>query len=748
MKAMKVRSHVVLLALAVLVPYVLFSVAVLHELLTAERKAALRSMQELARASVNVMDRELTFALATAQTLGTSRNLQEGNFEAFYAQAKSANKNSRIQAALLDEQGQQLFNTVRPYGIRIPAPSALSRNRVRSVIAGGQPVYSDLIKGSATGKFVLSVELPVRIQDGRTFVINEWMFSEHLVNLLPKKDIPPSWLIAVFDKQGITIARNIHPEKFVGEPPLPERLKTILAGFQGVSRAYTRDGMEMYGAWERSSITGWTVGVGVPVAEIEDVAARSVALTAAGFLVALLLAIAGAVMFSRRLIAAIGQASAAAQLLPDYKIPPVVDLRVAEMNQLQMSLHRAGELLLAAEELKQQSLEEARAARLRAEEAQQIAEHQNRSKDDFLAMLGHELRNPLAAIASGVTMLNMPATNGERLAKVKAIIQRQTQHLSRLVDELLDAHRVLNGKIALAPVSLDLKSAVESCLASFEARGAMRTHRLDAALSSAVIQADPTRLEQMVCNLVDNALKYTPEGGHIRVSVDVEGDSAMLMVADEGIGLSPELLKNAFDVFVQGKVINRTKGGLGVGLAVVDSLAKQHGATLTARSPGVNKGSTFILRFPLNASAVPSTTPYSPAKAVGDSRILVIEDNRDVRETVVLMLSEHGFTVHAVGDGKSGIDAARAMQPDVALVDIDLPDMSGYEVAAALRTNDKTAGIGLIAVTGYGQATDREKAYAAGFDKHFVKPTPIEVLVEAIDTLVRQGSEKTACMDK
>ena len=741
-ESMKVRSHIALLVVAILLPTVLFSAVVLNMLLTAEREAALRSMQELARASVNVMDREATFAMATAQTLSTSRNLYDGRFDAFYDQARAANQNRNIHAALIDQTGQQIFNTVRPYGTRIAAPNALARERVRKVIEGGKPVYSDLIKGSATGKYVVSVEFPVIVRDGRRFVVNEWMYSDQLNRILPTRNIPASWLISVFDKKGMTIARNISPEKFIGLPPRAERRKTILEGFEGISRAYTRDGIEMYGAWDRSDITGWTVGIGVPVSEIERTAVHTVALTAAGFVIAVLFAVGGAVLFSRRLVSAIDQASAAAASLPEYQVPAVVDLRVDEMNRLQLALHQAGNMLVAGEAVRQQSLEEAKHARVHAEQAQKIAEEQNKAKDDFLAMLGHELRNPLAAIASGVTLMNMPGIDSERTAKARAIIQRQTQHLTHLVDELLDAHRILNGKITLGRKPVDLKAAVEACMASFEARGATKTHRVEANLASAMIEADPTRLEQMVANLVDNALKYTPAGGTVTVSVRVEDGAAVLEVADTGIGLSPELLERAFDVFVQGQVVNRAKGGLGIGLAVVHSLAKQHGAALTAASPGINQGSSFTLRFPL-ATLAPAAAPMQAGRAMaGSARVLVIEDNRDVREMMFLMLSQHGFAVQVAEDGHSGIAAARASAPDLALVDIDLPDMSGYEVAARLRQDAATAAIKLVAVTGYGQAMDREKAFDAGFDRHLTKPVPIEELVATINGLI--GSAATS----
>ncbi|WEF33483.1 hybrid sensor histidine kinase/response regulator [Pseudoduganella chitinolytica] len=717
-----------LLVLVVLIPTILFSVLALDVLLTAERKAALRSMQELARASVNVMDREMTFATATAQTLSTSHVLLAGDFRQFYQQARAANNRPGIQAALLDETGQQLFNTVREYGSPIAPPGPVAQARIRSVLAGGVPVYSNLIKGSATGKFVVSVEQPVRLRDGRRIVVNEWMFAEHLNRLLPAQNVPASWLIAVFDKQGITIARNRHPEKFVGLPPRPERLRTILAGFEGVSRAYTRDGIEMYGAWERSELTGWTVGVGVPVAEIEKTAAQSVALLAAGFVIAILLAMGSALLFSRRLLKSIRHVSAAADLLPRYEIPPIIDLGVEEMNRLQRSLHDAGTLLAAAEQGRQEHLAEALRAR-------QVAEEQNRSKDEFLAMLGHELRNPLAAVVSGATLLDQAAGDRTQVARIATIIGRQSRHLAKLVDDLLDAHRILSGKVTMQRVPLDLAKAVETCLAGFEARGAMQTHRIDADLVAVTIEGDPTRIEQMISNLVDNALKYTAQGGTVTLTVRREAAQAVLSIADNGIGMPPELLEKASDVFVQGQVVSRAKGGLGIGLAVVKSLAIQHGGTLEARSAGIGQGSVFTLRFPATTAAPATGASVACGMGAGSS-VIVVEDNRDVREMMVLMLTTQGFSVQAAENGRRGLALARRVQPVVALIDIDMPDMSGHEVARQLKADPATASIRLIAVTGYGLPTEKADAVNAGFDRHLTKPVLLEHLTDCIRQLI------------
>lgn len=564
------------------------------------------------------------------------------------------------------------------------------------------------------------------------------LYAGRLSELIPKNGIPNSWLISVFDRDGVTIARNIDGDKFVGELPFEKQRKAVLSGYEGSSRGAVRGGMEVYGYWYRSPTTGWTVAVGVPVTEVHRAAIRSVSLTILGFVVAIIVAALGAILVSRRLVSAIQRVAESAHLLGASRVPPVENLRVTEMNELQRSLHQAGLMLAESEAGRARHLEDCEKARAAAEQAQAVAEQQNKSKDEFLAMLGHELRNPLAAIASGVTVLNLPNVSNELSAKTKTIISRQTKHLTYLVDELLDAHRILSGKITLMKSPVDLQAAVQNCLAAFEARGATLRHQLTVNASSALIEADPTRVEQIIGNLVDNAVKYTPEGGSILVQVKTEGEVAIFSVADTGIGISAELLPKAFDVFVQGKVINRIKGGLGIGLAVVNSLVKQHGATLTAESPGPGLGSTFTVHFPLLQQGKSNPALSQPYVASMKTKVLVIEDNHDVREMTCAMLSEFGFQVVSADNGRAGIDSAKMNMPEVALVDIDLPDMSGYEVAARIREDERLADMQLIAVTGYGQLSDKEKALACGFDVHIKKPVNVSDLITAINDFNRR----------
>jgi PAS domain S-box-containing protein len=362
-------------------------------------------------------------------------------------------------------------------------------------------------------------------------------------------------------------------------------------------------------------------------------------------------------------------------------------------------------------------LQRERAARTDAEAA-------SRAKDEFLAMLGHELRNPLAAIANASQVLEEGVGADAPEGRLIAIVARQAQHLSRMVGDLLDVSRVSSGKINLSPEFVDLRDVAERAVAAFREAGRVARHDLSVSVQSVVVRGDPTRLEQIVWNLLDNALKYTPPGGqvHLGVSRDEEG-VATLRVRDTGVGIAPELLPHIFDLFVQGRrSIDRAEGGLGLGLTLVRRLVEFHGGTVMASSDGAGKGSEFIVRVPAvmgSSARAPHEGGASPPRP---QRILVVEDNADAREALVLLLESWGHQVTQAADGLSGLEVARSAPPDVALIDVGLPGIDGYALARELRGVPDCAAVRLIALTGYSRAQDRERGRAAGFDTYLVKP--------------------------
>ncbi|MFP2933060.1 ATP-binding protein [Pyxidicoccus sp. 3LG] len=373
-----------------------------------------------------------------------------------------------------------------------------------------------------------------------------------------------------------------------------------------------------------------------------------------------------------------------------------------------------------------------------AEAARAEAEAANRAKDQFLAMLGHELRNPLSAITSGVKVLAL-ARDDARRERTRALVERQSLHLARLVDDLLDVARVSTGRITLQKSAMDLGECVRRAVAALESSGRTQAHQVEVDLEPAWLDGDESRLGQVVTNLVSNALKYTPDGGRVRVRVRAEAEHGMLEVTDTGMGLTPEVLPRVFELFFQADhTLDRSQGGLGVGLTLVKRLVELHGGTVQARSEGASHGSTFTVRLPRGAVVTLSQARTGAVAPVPGRRILLVEDHVDSRHVVRELLEEDGHTVFEAEDGPSGLTKARELRPDVVLLDIGLPGLDGYEVARTLRASEHGRGPLLIAVTGYGQREDRARAMQAGFDEHLVKPVDLARLRQALQVRERQ----------
>ncbi|MED5618923.1 hybrid sensor histidine kinase/response regulator [Ideonella sp. BN130291] len=371
----------------------------------------------------------------------------------------------------------------------------------------------------------------------------------------------------------------------------------------------------------------------------------------------------------------------------------------------------------------------------------------NQRKDEFLAMLSHELRNPLAPIRNAVEVIRRVAPPDAKLIWATDVTDRQVNHLTRLVEELLDVARISQGKIVLQQEALDLQTvlshSVETARPLLDARG----HRLQVQVPPQPVwlRGDFARLSQVVSNLLNNAAKYTPEGGSIQLMLTAEDGQAQISVRDNGIGIEPELLPNVFELFEQGKrSLDRSQGGLGIGLTLVQRLVQLHNGTVVARSAGQGHGSEFVVTLPCLSEVQPTepvTTSSQAGAQAGACRVLVVDDNLDAADTVAMYLEIEGHVVQTVADGQQALTSAATFHPDVVVLDIGLPLLDGYQVARRLRGMVPTREALLIALTGYGQKGDKQQAEEAGFDCHLVKPADPRLLADMISQW-RRGTER------
>jgi len=429
-----------------------------------------------------------------------------------------------------------------------------------------------------------------------------------------------------------------------------------------------------------------------------------------------------ALKVDKRLVGVIHAGSATARTFSD-----------AEAQLLSLAADR---IALAIERARLQEAE--RAARIAAETA-------DRQKDEFLALLGHELRNPLAPIGTATELLarTLPVDSGAQLAL--DIIKRQATQLARLVDDLLDVGRIAQGRIQLQQMPLELASVIAQAVETVQPKLRQKQQSISILTSEdpLYVRGDFARLVQCVQNILTNAVKYTERHGKIRIETRADGEMVVIGVSDNGVGIPEDLLPKVFDLFVQGdRTLDRAEGGLGIGLAVVKKLIHMHCGEVTAESAGTGKGTTFQIRLPRIAQPATIKSPAFTSVNVSPRRILIVDDNADFARSLAKLLSTAGHQIVVVFGGGQALEAIESFQPEVALVDIGLPEMNGYELALRLRADTRLNGVKLVAVTGYGLAEDRQTARTAGFDHHLLKPIDIAALERILASKATEAADE------
>ena len=726
---MKTRTYLAAIVLTVLVPLLALSAWGLNLLLEEEKEARLLTVEARARSIALSIDKELVRAEGALRVVGQTRLMAREDFAALYELMRKTITSPDSWAVLYDAEGRMLLHTHHPYGTRFDeGPNTW----VPRALALGKPSVSNLREGRAGKWKVVSVNLPAEGESGRQYLLSHTFHVSHITALLQRQELPPDWVVGVFGEDGISIARNLREQEFVGKPVKRELFEASRQRATGRLNNVTRDGLRAYNTFTHTTRADWTVAIAAPEEEINRPARTATFIAACVLLFALGSAVLGIVLVARRLSASFDLALHAAKSLELGKIPVVQPSGVVEADVLQRALHHAGTKLEAENQVRQR-LEREREGLLRSErEARRAAENQNNAKDEFLAMLAHELRNPLAPIVAAAHMLKLPGRDEASVQRTGDIIIRQADHLKSLIHDLLDVSRVTRGLVSIDQHPVEVEAVVKSAIEQAQPLINSRRHALalDLRAAGAVVLGDKKRLVQVVANLLTNAAKYTPPEGRIVLSADVRDQQLVLAVSDNGIGIDPELLPHVFDLFRQAqRSADRSQGGLGLGLALVRSIMELHGGQVSAHSEGLGKGACFTLTLPLHAGgAAQAGRPQDAARGRAPGPLMIVDDNVDAARTLAHLLEAKGHQVTVMANARSALDESARRPMPLYILDIGLPDIDGYELARRLRAAPGSADAILIALTGYGQTHDREAAFAAGFDHHFVKPIDIAAL--------------------
>jgi signal transduction histidine kinase len=588
-------SYLVALVMLAVIPLMLIAGVLIWRQTVLQRQAFERSLLQTAQALSLAVDRQLFADGVMLQTLAQSPLLEKGDIQGFYAlAARVIGEHGGLFISLFDDAGKQIFNTLRPPGERLPTPFEHPAppdptgpplgdpSALQEVLRTGKPVNGDLVYGLVADRLLFTVNVPV-IRGGTIRYVLNAAFEPALMTRLLQESKQfrgvPAW---IWDRRGFIVGRWQNAEQFVGHRVPPQQLEQVRTRSAGVAKGESPEGIELYYSFARSPVTGWTASVGAERGEL-DRAVRAGwivggALMVGGVLLGLLLAQSIAARLRRAIVSL---AAAASRNEP----PAPGGLRTRELELLEHAVLEAAQ---------------AREARARREQA----EAESRTKDRYIATLSHELRNPLAALGNAVHLLGMEERREgrENIRPTLEMMQRQIAQLTRMVNDLLDVSRVSHGKITLQLEPTDLSRvvarAIETATPALEAKRLRLTHEL--APGPLTVRGDAARLLQVFSNLLDNAVKFTPSGGELGVSLAREGAEALAVVSDNGVGIDPAFLPMMFEAFTQADTsLERTTSGLGLGLALARQIVEAHGGTISAASEGPGRGSRFTVRIPL-----------------------------------------------------------------------------------------------------------------------------------------------------
>jgi signal transduction histidine kinase len=719
---LSLRHLLILLTAIGLLPLAALGVWNLHAASEYRQREQERGMLDLARALSSAVDAELDGTVSTLSGMARNRALADGDIRAFYllASEQAQAQPEWLGVIMSDADGRTLFRTTAPYGS--PAVPVADPASLQQMLALRRPVVGAIARGKG-GNLAVPVRIPVTDSAGRLYALTAVVRPDRIMRVIERQRAPGGSVIAVMDARRLLVARSRGGLAAIGGPPSRSLVELMgKGGPENIGATTALEGEHVLTAYTRLSHYGWTVAIGAPPAPLSAGLLDGFALYGAGIVLSLAVCIGLASWLAARIVRGIDRLQEAAAALGAGAQVTVPPSRIREMEGIGQALEATARQRSVHEDERSRLLVSLRQALERQDDALSQARSAGRAKDEFLAVLGHELRNPLSPIVASLDLMDLRDEASGR--RERTIMRRQVSHLKRLVDDLLDVSRIASGKLQVELRPLDLAELARQTVAALPGQPLVLE-----APATLWVDGDDNRLAQVLGNLLSNAARFGSSA--TRVVLTERDGQALLSVEDNGVGMAPELLARVFEPFYQAaQPLARHTGGLGLGLAIVRRIVELHGGRVAARSDGPGRGSRFEVTLPLAAAPAPAL-PAAPAPDAAARRVLLVDDNEDAIATVGALLRQLGHEVQVAHTAGQALAAARTMRPDVAILDIGLPDMDGYGLAAILRRTGRPE-LRLVALTGYGQKSDVDRALGAGFDLHLSKPAGLDDLRRAL----------------
>jgi signal transduction histidine kinase/ActR/RegA family two-component response regulator len=756
MTGIPLRRRLFVLTAAGILPLALMAGIGLYALQRQQNAQAERVGLELARSVANALDAELRNLISVLETLATTPTLDRGDLTGFRARAERVIELNPEWAGLVlaDRDGTPLVDTRFAEGSPLP-PVAENASFDRVVRTQANAVGS--LTRHSQKEWLFAVRVPVHRDGAVRYVVTALVKPEAIRDVLTRQQVPGDWVISIVDANGLRVARSrAHEENLAGR--LSETVQRVVdgGGAEGFGLAYTLEGERIFTPYSRLASSGWIAVLGMPTGLVDATTYRSLAVYGGGVLLSIALGTVGALWVARSITRPIAHLRAAAEALGRREAPRPPETSIQEIREVGAALKAAADELTRGEAEREDLLRKERHAREAAETA-------DRAKEEFMAVLSHELRTPLNAVYGWARMLQAGQVRDEALiVRAKDAIVRNADVQVQLIDDLLDLSRISSGKMRLEVSTVDIPRLLHGAVDAVRPAADAKMISIHTAIDpdAGPVAGDPARLQQIVWNLLMNAVKFTPNGGEVQLQLQCASSRLQIVVTDTGQGIAPEILPHVFERFRQADSSStRTHGGLGLGLALVKQLVELHGGTVIAHSAGQGQGATFIVTLPIGLAPapaesvlrVPSSAPAAVETLSGVVRldglhILVADDDGDALALAEAILTGAGAEVRTCVSASAALDVLRQWRPDVLVSDIEMPGEDGYSLIRRVRglPPDEGGETPAIALTAYGRPQDRLRSLAGGFNMHVPKPVDPGELTAIIASVAGQPERPRA----